>query len=601
MEIPYTVTARKDTGLFNSKMGIWLFLASEVMLFGGLFSGYVFLRIYADYPWPERALPVLPGLINTFVLIFSSVTVVFSWAALKMRQWRRFQFFMAITIVCAGAFMVLKGIEYKAKWDHQGVRMDDFTIVEGHTHPAELDENGELHVLHEKKDDYFYANKLIFKTDSVSFRTIRSHQSWVDELLAQAEQRESKFIAHAGQDPVTKEDLPGIFLYGALEDYEFDKDKRKAAEAKLIADYADVEKVGRKFGKNSLYIPNGTPLSYGLLKKASEIYLDGSAHNAAVRTDILRSNWKTVHAENPGVADFKLRDKAKIRDDQTAGKVLAPKEMLNFKLEPAATMVLDRGWIKKPVESGGAVATLRDDTSINGELRASPLAMAVDAIDFRWMAQKAEEKNLDPAKVIEESWILSEENKNAKRFNQIWAMHKKKVAKLRQDLLDKHGKNEDGTAKRVPTETEEYRVTWEDLVQYAKAQDKGVGPEDAEFAGLRPSMVEGFAGPDHYNESYKELKAFPFPELEIPHGKVSLESKFTPKWNTYYAIYFTLTGLHGLHVIGGAIVLAYYLFCSKGLYLRNPEWLANRVEVGGLFWHFVDLVWIFLFPILYLM
>src|SRR5688572_27846810 len=62
-----------------------------------------------------------------------------------------------------------------------------------------------------------------------------------------------------------------------------------------------------------------------------------------------------------------------------------------------------------------------------------------------------------------------------------------------------------------------------------------------------------------------------------------------------------MTGLHGLHVIGGALVLAYYLFCGKSMYLSNPEWLANRVEVGGLFWHVVDLVWIFLFPILYLM
>jgi heme/copper-type cytochrome/quinol oxidase subunit 3 len=62
-----------------------------------------------------------------------------------------------------------------------------------------------------------------------------------------------------------------------------------------------------------------------------------------------------------------------------------------------------------------------------------------------------------------------------------------------------------------------------------------------------------------------------------------------------------MTGLHGLHVIGGALVLAYYLFFGKKMYLSNPEWLANRVEVGGLFWHFVDLVWIFLFPILYLM
>ena len=107
MEIPYTFTARKDTGLFNSKIALWLFLASEVMLFGGLFSGYVFLRIYSDYPWPERTLPILPGLINTFVLIGSSVTVVFAWAALKMRQWRRFQFFMGITIACAVIFLSL--------------------------------------------------------------------------------------------------------------------------------------------------------------------------------------------------------------------------------------------------------------------------------------------------------------------------------------------------------------------------------------------------------------------------------------------------------------------------------------------------------------
>jgi heme/copper-type cytochrome/quinol oxidase subunit 3 len=92
-----------------------------------------------------------------------------------------------------------------------------------------------------------------------------------------------------------------------------------------------------------------------------------------------------------------------------------------------------------------------------------------------------------------------------------------------------------------------------------------------------------------------------FPEVSIPRDKVDFESTFTPKWNTYYAIYFTITGLHGLHVIGGMIVLGYYLFFGRKMYDSNPDWLANRVEVGGLFWHFVDLVWIFLFPILYLM
>ena len=45
MEIPYVTHPREDTGLFNAKVGIWLFLASEVMLFGALFSSYMLLIV----------------------------------------------------------------------------------------------------------------------------------------------------------------------------------------------------------------------------------------------------------------------------------------------------------------------------------------------------------------------------------------------------------------------------------------------------------------------------------------------------------------------------------------------------------------------------
>ena len=56
------------------------------------------------------------------------------------------------------------------------------------------------------------------------------------------------------------------------------------------------------------------------------------------------------------------------------------------------------------------------------------------------------------------------------------------------------------------------------------------------------------------------------------------------------------------HVLGGVLVFIYmWLPVSKRLYQRNPEHLANRVEVVGLFWHFVDLVWIFVFPLFYLL
>ncbi len=52
MQIPYTVEARPDTGLYNAKLGVWLFLASEVMLFGALFSSLILLRTGAA-EWPH--------------------------------------------------------------------------------------------------------------------------------------------------------------------------------------------------------------------------------------------------------------------------------------------------------------------------------------------------------------------------------------------------------------------------------------------------------------------------------------------------------------------------------------------------------------------
>ena len=120
--IPYTVEPRPDTGLWNAKIGIWLFLASETMLFGGLFSGYVFLRLGAEPGhWPHGLLNVPVGFLNTFILIGSSVSVVFAWAALKMRNLNQYRFFMAVTVLLGVIFLGIKlGYEYPAKFNHFG-------------------------------------------------------------------------------------------------------------------------------------------------------------------------------------------------------------------------------------------------------------------------------------------------------------------------------------------------------------------------------------------------------------------------------------------------------------------------------------------------
>ena len=84
MEIPYTVEHRPDTGIYNAKLGIWLFLASEVMLFGGLFSAYILLRVGADEGmWPHGWLNVTLGTVNTLLLALSAITTLLAWAAFK--------------------------------------------------------------------------------------------------------------------------------------------------------------------------------------------------------------------------------------------------------------------------------------------------------------------------------------------------------------------------------------------------------------------------------------------------------------------------------------------------------------------------------------
>jgi heme/copper-type cytochrome/quinol oxidase subunit 3 len=74
-----------------------------------------------------------------------------------------------------------------------------------------------------------------------------------------------------------------------------------------------------------------------------------------------------------------------------------------------------------------------------------------------------------------------------------------------------------------------------------------------------------------------------------------------PSHDNFYAIYFMITGLHGLHIVGGIIVNTYLLTAGSKLWKTDPEHFTNRVENAGLYWHFVDLVWIFLFPSLYLL
>lgn len=91
---------------------------------------------------------------------------------------------------------------------------------------------------------------------------------------------------------------------------------------------------------------------------------------------------------------------------------------------------------------------------------------------------------------------------------------------------------------------------------------------------------------EHFHERALPGKFYAFKEVTIPGAAM------------FYSLYFLMTGLHGLHVVIGMSVLTWILW--RTLQGRYSSRYYTGLELGGLYWHLVDLIWIFLYPLLYL-
>ena len=441
MEIPYTVTARPDTGLWNAKIGVWLFLASEVMLFGGLFSSYIFLRLGADYHWPVHVLNVPWGFINTLVLIGSSVTVVMAWASLKMRKWGAYKVYMAITIACALAFLWIKKNEYTDKVHHIAVKTKDGTIIEGH-----FPDHG----------------KHWINFDNVTSIKLSTRESDPEYFLESCTTPSPKFTTPAGKT--------------------------------VSLDDAGLATIRDEAGKEpSIDLKAATPLTF-------------KVNNSPFPP------FNTIRSYNDSMLSFK------------------------------------------------------DGTVINGKLTDDKMTLQVTRVDVRDVADRSKSQ----------AWTL---------MGGGW-----------KEAFEHHEHEKVKHAKDHNPEADPYKNP--DFVRHALTMEVHTAKPD-------PSHH----APEGVGELLQSFKDTLFSHAEHngpvitldPKKDIAFWSNWLPKWNTYFAIYFTLTGLHGLHVLAGAIVLTWFLVVDTKRFKNDPEHLANRVETGGLFWHFVDLVWIFLFPLLYLL
>jgi heme/copper-type cytochrome/quinol oxidase subunit 3 len=106
--IPYTVERRPDTGVNNVQLGMWLFLASEAMLFGGLFSAYVMLRSGAPAPWLPLRDHLAGALVATLSLLLGTMAV---GVASKVRP--RYRRWLVSASLFALVFCAFKGDDYQ--------------------------------------------------------------------------------------------------------------------------------------------------------------------------------------------------------------------------------------------------------------------------------------------------------------------------------------------------------------------------------------------------------------------------------------------------------------------------------------------------------
>jgi len=123
----------------SAKLGMWIFLATEILFFGGLFVAYTVYR--ANHPevfiFGHHFLDKNLGALNTVILICSSLTAAWAVRAAQLKQIRMLKLMLVLTILCAFGFLGVKAVEYNSKWKHGLLWARQYDPHIDHEEPAE--------------------------------------------------------------------------------------------------------------------------------------------------------------------------------------------------------------------------------------------------------------------------------------------------------------------------------------------------------------------------------------------------------------------------------------------------------------------------------
>jgi cytochrome c oxidase subunit III len=136
-----------------ASLGMWLFLATEIMFFGGMFCAYLIYRLayFNAFAAGSQQLNVWMGGINTAVLIVSSVTVVLAVKAAEAGKRKLLVGYLVVTILLGMTFLVIKGFEYAEKFEKHHVPGSTFNFTD------KFDDNGKQIPVNSKQAELFFS------------------------------------------------------------------------------------------------------------------------------------------------------------------------------------------------------------------------------------------------------------------------------------------------------------------------------------------------------------------------------------------------------------------------------------------------------------
>jgi cytochrome c oxidase subunit 3 len=540
----------------NGKLCLWLFLSTEIMFFAGLIGTYIVLRFGAPantWPLPHDVhLVEAIGAFNTFVLICSSVSIVLALEAAKNNQAPLAKLWMVVTLVLGSVFLGVKMYEYNSKFEHgiypqkprslvwERADVNYISAVRQRLAQLRTQLDTEKQRLDALPDEIAALKERIADPDGEAVSPIDTE---INEKLA----RRKEIAKEEGEAKKIEDEAEKTAKLKSLADERTAIDKSVAA---LRKEKSDIR-------------PNIRKAEAELKRLSAD--KDERDRRLAIADDLLvnAAQWAERTAAGSPFGQQLASDATTTALHQVGAMECLAANIYRTSLTPQIDDYLEQ-----------------EKADVNNEI--------VDIKTKRIPALDAEFKDA----VAEHDMLFAQ----AKPLND-------KIKSLT-DQIKKAGDDEKAELEKQLADVQEQAKPINEKIaqlapQIAKYTDARA-PLDDRIKALEgrlkiiPEFLPGgkYYAP-HHDSKHGEAGGHGEVGLNATEPWLRLPMKI-PSGNMWASTYFLLTGFHAIHVLVGLFVFALVLP------LRLDSKRSGLIENIGLYWHFVDLVWIFLFPLLYL-